>query len=126
MSQIRVILSQLGRFTDEQTRRLSLNVLDEAVRATPIRTGWARANWFISIGPRVGVPVGAKGAAGVPAAEAFQRLSINNLFATSIKGRRVNLENNVPYIEVLNMGSSTQAPSGFVQQAIQIGILRTL
>lgn len=126
MSQIRVILNQLGKFTDEQKRRLSLNVLDEVVRATPVRSGWAQANWFVSIGPRIGVPVGAKGAAGVPAAEAFQRLSINNLFLTNIRRRRLNLENNVPYINRLNAGSSAQAPAGFVQQAIRIGILRTL
>lgn len=124
-NQVRTIIRQLNEFSDEVTRRLAVNVVDELVRATPVDTGWARANWIISVGATLGVPIGPPGVAGVEIAEVFQRQSLANLFLTSIQGQPIFLENNVPYIDVLNEGSSAQAPAGFVQAAIQIGFLRT-
>lgn len=78
---------------------------------TPVDTNHARANWVPSIGaPYTGESDGTSDgqhAAGVAAVVSY-RPSDGPLFVS----------NNVPYIAYLNMGSSTQAPAGFVERCI--------
>lgn len=117
--QIRFIVGDLGRFSEREIIRLSLEVTANLIEATPVDTGWARANWVPSIGAGFEVQVGNGGDAG-------QRASMRRRQAqgkAELAGYRLSrgpifVTNNVPYIQKLNEGSSQQAPAGYVQQAI--------
>lgn len=79
--------------------------------------GRARANWI----PTIGTPF-----AGTVAREDKQGAATIALLApitaNFVLGQTVWLTNNLPYIEALNNGHSTQAPVGFVEMAIEAGI----
>lgn len=120
MPQVRIVISDLTRFTERAVKMLTLEAHANLVRApseggTPVDTGWARANWVPDIGSPRTEPVGSRdrvdsgsAQAGLARVVAGYRLAQGPVF----------LSNNVPYITFLNDGSSRQAPAGFVQQAI--------
>jgi len=126
-SQIEIVLKDLDTVTSRIVSKLTLDVTANLIETTPVDTGWARANWQ----PTIGVPsailadpttrderAAAKGsastmqAAGIAAVAGVYRLQQGSTFVT----------NRVPYIAKLNGGSSQQAPSGFVQAAIEKAI----
>ena len=83
-----------------------------AVFATPVDTGRARANWLVAIGaPNMAVTestdVNAALSQGRIMAQSY-RLGQGGIFIT----------NNVPYIGLLDAGSSAQAPAGMTAAAI--------
>ena len=124
MSQIRFIVDQLEGATERVISRLGVNITAELIERTPVDTGWARANWV----PSIGAPVTDNATrradpALVPAQTARQQSGVASV-ATGYRLSRgaVFISNNVPYIQVLNGGSSAQAPSGFVQDGIMAGI----
>lgn len=87
---------------DETTRAVALSVYRGVTLKTPVDTGRARANWNLSVSK--------------------PDLSVNKN-ATSIKSAHLNkgdgkqdiwITNNLPYIKVLENGSSKQAPKGMV------------
>ncbi len=93
----------------EASRELALAVLEGVVARTPVRTGRARANWQVGLErPPGGVleetdkdgrTTVARGRAGIARARPFETIWIVN---------------NLPYIGVLEQGSSRQAPRGMV------------
>ncbi len=97
------------------TRKVAMEVFQRVIMRTPVDTGRARANWQVSIGSPVDgvlddvnkIPVG------TPGGSAIGRV------ATVVDKHRgddsIFLANNLPYIEVLENGSSLQAPSGMVK-----------
>lgn len=96
-------------------KRVTVNATAELIETTPVDTGWARANWIPSIGVSVSNTTGdpenvssADQQTGIAEVTTRYTLAQGNTFVT----------NNVPYIVFLNEGSSTQAPSGFVEAAI--------
>lgn len=116
---IKVVVRDLNGFVERTVKRIALNVVANLQEDTPVDTGWARANWI----PEIGTPF--EGTAGTrEAAEAgnvdvaTQQFGIARI-ATGYKlGPPIYITNNVPYIETLNEGSSSQAPAAFVQAAI--------
>jgi hypothetical protein len=119
MSQIDAIIADLDNFSERQLIRLALEVNANCIVATPVDIGWARAGWVASTGrphqlgadlspdpSDVTIALGRQSAGN--AEVVGYRLAQGNLFST----------NNVTYIEVLNSGSSSQAPAAFVQSAI--------
>lgn len=118
--QVRIIVEQLEGYTAKVITGVTLEIHAELTEATPLDTGWARANWVPAIGrpgasssEQTGVnsTAKAKATAGLAAVAGYK-----------IKQGIVHITNNVPYIEVLNAGSSAQAPADFVQRAIEKGI----
>ncbi len=94
-------------------RRIALDLHTRIVLRTPVKTGRARGSWGISLdvpGDYV-LPPGEYGA-GVAAATAQQQ-ALTALSADA-PFRTVYLFNNLPYIEVLEGGSSQQSPHGMV------------
>ena len=77
---------------------------------TPVDTGRARSNWLTSLGkPRTGtVEVG-----GAP--------NPRSTIAQRKPGQVIFITNNLPYIQRLNEGSSSQAPANFVEMAVMEG-----
>lgn len=100
-------------------RKISLEALRRVVLKTPVDTGRARANWQLTTGsPAEGV-IDAKDKQGAKTL----RKGANEV--AKIKGTPVvYITNNVDYIEVLEQGSSSQAPQGMV--AVTISELKAM
>ncbi len=126
---IQVVVSALEQFIDGIIKKLVLDIVANLRSSantgygTPVDTGWARANWIPSIGGPRSSPDGSREAV----TTAGQEQGIAKV-ATSYKQAQgpVFISNNVPYIVLLNEGSSQQAPKGFVQNAIAKAITEDL
>lgn len=106
---------QLENATREATVSLALGVHGRLVEGTPVDTGWARSNWLPSVGVPRGEAVGEPGSLDNSAAGFGQ----SEVAGWKIADGPIYITNNVPYIRNLNAGSSKQAPSGFVESAVQ-------
>lgn len=121
--QIRIIVGGLEQFSERQIIQLSLEVTANLIETTPVDLGWARANWVPTIGQPYEQNVGyANDSADVGSARQKQTAGKVALRGYKLTKGPIFVSNNVPYIQVLNEGSSTQAPAGFVQMAIQTAI----
>lgn len=109
------IMVQLEDATEEATVSMALNIHGGLVEETPVDTGWARSNWL----PSVGVP--RRDTVGEPGKpnDAAAGLGQSEVADWKIADGPIYVTNNVPYIQRLNAGSSTQAPSGFVEGVVQ-------
>lgn len=116
--QVRVVLGELERFTAKMMVKLAFSITAELVEATPVDTGWARANWVPRRGAPQLVPVGSPQNVDRSAAAQGQA----SLARYSIFDGSIFISNNVPYIGRLNAGHSKQAPAGFIQRSIFRGI----
>ena len=132
-SQSNLIESELKRFVEKKMAELTLGVEARLKSAppeggTPVDTGWARANWI----PNIGVPVRIESERPSDAGEISSGISSRTSAAESnglqiaasfrIEQGPLFVSNNVPYIGLLNDGSSAQAPAAFVQRAIRTEI----
>lgn len=96
-------------------RKVAMDVFHRVIIRTPVDTGRARANWQASIGaPKEGeldsvnkIPVGVPGGS----ADLDQALIVDKHQGDD----SIFLSNNLPYIEVLENGSSIQSPAGMVK-----------
>lgn len=126
MTQVRVVVKSVNGFTERLMQRITLNVVAQLVRSTPVDTGWARANWVPSIGtPRTGT-AGSRRAAEDGRIDLGPQVAGTAALASYKLGPSIHITNNVPYINRLNSGSSRQAPAGFVQQSIFRGIRQSV
>lgn len=125
VSETRRVITELEGFTEELIRRLASNITAELIETTPVDTGWARANWI----PQLGVPLLedltgiAPTSAEVAAAAGQQAAGQAEIAGYTIEVGAIFISNNVPYILILNDGSSTQAPPMFIEMAIERGIV---
>lgn len=95
-------------------KKVVLDLWTGITRRTPVDTGRARANWFVTQGAptdRVDLHEGAK-TGGVAAPDQPDVGEITG-------DEPVFIINNLPYIEALENGHSKQAPAGMVKLAIQ-------
>lgn len=124
MSETRRVINALDRFTEQIVRRIGVNVTAELIRATPVDTGWARANWIPSIAVAFegNADVTSPEATDVASAGGQQQAGIASLTGYRIDLGTIIIANNVPYIQRLNDGSSAQAPPMFVEMSIERGI----
>ena len=108
----------LSRFEDKVKNRLTvvprkiaLEVLRRVVMRTPVRSGRARGNWQTSVGSPMDGEIDRTdkggGAAIGDGASVIDGWDVSNV--------AIFLMNNVPYIQALEDGHSTQAPSGMVK-----------
>jgi hypothetical protein len=93
----------------------------ELVPATPVDTGYARANWRPSLNAPAEGPLTALDPTG--AATVARIGAVAKRFRP---GDTFFIVNNAPYIGRLNAGSSPQAAAGFVQEAVRRGTARAL
>lgn len=93
-------------------------IIDQVVTVgTPVDTGRARANWQATIGEETFDEldeVDPSGAATIAKAQA--------VLESRKSEQTIHLTNNVKYVPRLNEGWSAQAPAGFVQEAVNVGI----
>lgn len=93
-------------------RAIALEALRRIVNRTPVHTGRARGNWFVSIGGGgVEVTTEVDPAGGVTITRGGEQIA----YYQEIDGFPViTIYNNLPYIEPLETGYSKQAPAGMV------------
>jgi hypothetical protein len=116
---------------DTLVRRCALATDATVVLATPVDTGRARSNWQVEcnspaqgvIEPLTTVQKGHRGSGGAVARAAIEK---GKEKIAQYKGgtpqAAIYITNNLPYIGALNDGHSAQAPSGFVERAVMVGI----
>ena len=96
----------------ESKQAIVFNQFGQAIKRTPVDTGRAKNNWMVTQNtPARGVNnLEGKSPLGTFSSQSLQELSqITEDFTLDI------LTNNLPYIEKLEFGSSTQAPAGMVR-----------
>ncbi len=100
-------------------------VIDQAlVTGTPVDTGRARSNWVVGLGLSTRaidayVPGEEGSTAGANAQAALKQAKD---FLDGTDASVIYISNNLPYIQYLNEGSSSQAPAGFVEAAVEAGV----
>ena len=95
---------------NKEARALGINLLNGLTRVTPVDTGRARGNWFVGIsGPVRTIDNNRKATSAV-----IEGINTINS-AKAIEYPEIVISNNLPYIEELNRGTSTQAPRHFVE-----------
>jgi uncharacterized protein CbrC (UPF0167 family) len=109
---------QLKSFTEDIVQQITLEVTAVLGEDTPVDTGWAQANWVPNIGSSHVGTVGTKESVTATAKEE----GIAKVLALYKLPAIVFVSNNVPYIERLNSGHSTQQPNPFVQLSILKGL----
>lgn len=95
-------------------KALALEIVKELKRktvGTPVDTGHARANWI----PSVGVPNTTESPGNSTAA---QTAGVAQVLSFKLGDGVLWVSNAVPYVPILNRGSSTQAPPLFIEAAI--------
>jgi len=108
--------------------RLQLRAYQVLTSGTPVDKGTARSGWTPSTGGPTTTPITAPKDEGVARATAAQRFAENQAKAEALaRSYRVNLgpaflSNPVPWIIPLNMGTSSQAPSMFVEQGLGLAV----
>lgn len=87
---------------------------------TPIKTGWASANWVVSAQIPTGGQVADKGS--VSTAKSHSQGTLATFLSSNLNEcYTVFIDNRVSYINKLNNGSSTQSPADFVDLSVQAG-----
>jgi len=91
-------------------RVATLELFSGVIKATPVDTGRARGNWQTAVGsPEQAETDRVDKSGGEAIAEVESKTPQG-------AGQVTYLSNNLPYIEELENGSSTQAPEGFVRK----------
>lgn len=115
------IREDIDELVNRSVVNLTIEVLKELVNTTPIDTGMAISNWQVSLtGPvRMQIPSYVEGMQG-----STKNIVIANTIGQAVgilaarrPGQVIYLGNALPYIAELNRGSSSQAPSGFIDKA---------
>lgn len=115
---IRVRADRLPGAVDKIVKQVAVSVDQAVVTATPVDTGRARSNWLASIDVARTGTVPTHG----PGAEAASIAAARAVIASRKPGQAIFISNNLPYIERLNQGSSSQAPAMFVEAAVNEGV----
>ena len=117
--QIAAIDAALGRVVEDAVKAVTLDVTARLVEATPVDTGWARANWIPSVAQPVETVEGTRDSVST----ARQATGIAAIASYKYGDGPTYAANCVPYIAKLDQGSSTQAPAGFVRQAVDEAVV---
>jgi len=119
---------RIERNADRLVRKCALAVDATVVLATPVDTGRARSNWQVELnGPNLStrepyVPGSKRSTEGENSRAALDQ---GKAVVAQYKGgvnASIHITNNLSYIGKLNEGFSAQAPSGFVEKAVMVGV----
>lgn len=121
---VEYIFDDMDAFLGEIVKTIAYDLREELFNSTPKQTGWASNNWVPSVGtpnlntlpPHKRPGVTNRDSSIIDTSEVEQGLV--DLETYNTKKGNVYLTNNVDYIEVLNAGSSQQAPANFVGLSI--------
>lgn len=133
------LATELPEDASNMAKSAAMEIIADLAQSTPVDVGSAVSNWQVSVGsvPGIELPAFAPSPSGrmiggvwthsvppettrPPNASAMIEQAEAAL-ASKAPGEMVFIANVLPYIGVLNDGSSEQAPSGFVERAVIIG-----
>ena len=127
---MRTLNSQLKRFDKDVKKRINNYKINFAkfillylVEATPVDTSTALSNWIVGLNKTKDRKIkahslGSKGS--TQSVSAGMAYSIGNAIIQRAKvGEIVYIANNVDYIELLNMGYSSQAERYYIQNCVE-------
>lgn len=119
-----VIIDSLDSLVGAVASFVAEAVANQLKNTTPRLTGLASASWIVSVGTpttRIGGILHSDGKDSTvnttPQIEGLARLN-----SYELKQGQIFISNLLPYILRLNSGSSTKAPSGFVEMSIEKGM----
>lgn len=115
-SDLKKFSNTVGVSLDKVVKKVSFELHKKVIVKTPVDTGRARSSWNINAG-RVDPSVQPEGRRGRSGATGIALRKQTN-FDLPSPYSRVYITNNLPYITVLEDGSSTQAPRGMVRISI--------
>lgn len=120
---IKVVAKNVEGNTDKTVQKVATVIDRLVVSETPVDQGTARSNWLVSRNsPRTdkinAYAPGQKGSTGAQNTQAALSQGAAEINARK-HGEDVYITNNLPYIGLLNSGSSQQAPAGFVEKAVE-------
>ncbi|WNO49049.1 hypothetical protein [Achromobacter phage ehaak_LB5] len=98
----------------EGVKQIARATVTTLIAQTPVKSGQAASNWQVGLGGMVTSPK--LGFTDIPAARALALATIEQRQA----GQNVYISNLLPYIGRLNDGYSSQAPAGFVENALVV------
>lgn len=106
------VMRNLKRDGTAFIKSVALQAASDFIELTPVDTGVARANWQVGVGVRPAVPDITEDQTSPTTAgpDAIARAAA--VIARYRLGLVIFIENRVPYIVILDQGSSSQAPSG--------------
>ena len=120
--QIELVIGEINKVTETVVKHLTLEVTANLIEATPVDTGWARANWVPAIGTPALTPSTPSNKddrrQASTQAKAKQASGTASIHGYKLQRGLVHVSNGVPYISRLNDGSSIQAPTAFVQRSV--------
>jgi len=117
---IRRIGQDIERNADIAVRRCALAIDATVVLATPVDTGRARGNWQVTLDNPAVTVTDQLSPSGRESVE--QGKSAIAQYKGGRPEAAIHITNNLPYIGKLNEGHSAQAPAGFVEKAIAVGV----
>lgn len=108
--------------SDNLVKEIATAIVTIVVNDTPVDIGTAKSNWLVAIDS---TPSGIQSAY-VPGKKGSTELDNINLalahaetvIASYSGSQEIHITNNLDYIDDLNSGSSSQAPPGYVQDAV--------
>jgi hypothetical protein len=100
-------------------------IVVDLIQVTPVDSSKALSNWQVGLGSKVQGTVdalqpGKKGSTHEAAIADAISLAYS-ILSRAKPGESIWISNNLPYIQRLDEGYSTQAPAGFVDRAVLIG-----
>ena len=113
-ARLRRVSRQLEQGVERYVAAIGAEIGRVLVPATPVDTGLARGNWRPSLNVPISRPTSLPDPTGAGAVARIA--SVAQQFRI---GDSLHIVNNVPYISLLNAGSSPQAPAGFVQASVR-------
>ena len=142
------VIQDLTKYTEASIKLTVLETTAILIEDTPKDTTWASVSWFPgygqgldnsgylvdpdefefegqSIADLVDLDIEAKIATRRDGQEqAIASFARTRIFINQYVARSPELTNGTPYIEELNRGSSSQASAGFVERALNVGLLK--
>jgi len=122
---LRIVLEGLAAEVAKARDEIAINLTANLTATTPVRTGWARANWIPVLGGRLIALTNPKNEsaarAAAPTALAEQQSAILTILTQgpSRPLEKILVTNHVPYIGRLADGWSKQRAAGWVELQIE-------
>ena len=112
--QMKAFEADIEELGTQTLRKIALDVDQDLVNNTPVDTGRAKGNWLVGVNSVKTAIVEKEDKSGSGAI-----LEGASEIKKAEFGDVIHIINNLPYINKLNDGSSTQAPAGFVESAVE-------
>lgn len=116
----------LPELANRLAKHVAETIVKELATKTPVDTSKAISNWQVTLDVAATAEINAyfEGSKGSTYSASSSETIQNAIAALHKKkpGQTIYITNNASYIRKLNDGSSTQAPAGFVQAAVFVGI----